>query len=105
MSGTHGAPGGGKSGKGARQRAAEIVGRIAVAAWKVGTAQPQNLPNAEGREALGQQRARDPQVHDAPVRRLKSRCNLPAAHPGLVDLLGNYYRDLPMVMVLVWVGE
>ena len=88
MSGTQGAPWGGKNGKSASQGATEVVGGMAVAARKSRTAQLQNLLDLGGRHASCQQSARDPQVHDAPIRLWESLCNLPAPHPGLVDLCG-----------------
>src|SRR5215470_7668081 len=86
MSGTHGALWGGKNGKGASQGAAQIIGGVAVAAGKSRAAQLQNLVDVGSRHAACQQSASDPQVQDAPVRLGESLCNVPAPHPGLVDL-------------------
>ena len=87
-SGTHGTPWGGENGKRASQCTAQVVGGIAMAAWKSRTAQLQNLGDVGGRHASCQQGASDPQVHDAPVRLQESLRNVPAPHPGLVDFCG-----------------
>jgi len=88
MRGTHGAPWGGKTGESASQCAPEIVGGIAMAAGKSWTAQPQNLLDGGERHASRQQRARYPQIGDAPVGLGKSLHDVPAPHPSLVDLCG-----------------
>ena len=93
MSGTHGAPWGGKSRESTSQGAAQIVGGITVTAGKSGTAQLQNLLDVGSRHAAPQQSACDPQVHDAPVWLWESLCNVPAPHPGLVDLGGAWGRQ------------
>ena len=87
MSGTHSPPWGGKR-ESASQRAAKIIGGVAMAARKSRTAQPQNLLDFDARPALCQQSARHPQIHDAPVRLWKTLRNVPAPHPGLVNLPG-----------------
>ena len=87
MSGTHSPPWGGKR-ESASQRAAKIIGGVAMAARKSRTAQPQNLLDFDARAALCQQSARHPQIHDAPVRLWKALRNVPAPHPGLVNLPG-----------------
>ena len=87
MSGTHSPPWGGKR-ESASQRAAKIIGGVAMAARKSRTAQPQNLLDFDARPALCQQSARHPQIHDAPVRLWKALRNVPAPHPGLVNLPG-----------------
>jgi hypothetical protein len=88
MSGTHSAPWGGKTRNGASQCAANVVGGIAMAAWKSRTSQPQNVLHDGGRHAPCQQSAGDPQVHDAPIWVWKSLPYAPALRPGLVDLSG-----------------
>src|ERR1044071_715152 len=88
MSSTHAAPRGGKSGKSASQGATQVIGGITMAAWKSRTAQPQNLCDIDRTYALRQQSPSDPQVHDAPIRLRKALWNVPAPHPGLVDVCG-----------------
>ena len=85
MSGTQGAPWGGKNGKSAVQRAPKVVVRITMAARKSWAAQLQNLVDVGRRHTACQQRASDPQVHDAPVWLRESLRNVPAAHPALID--------------------
>ena len=85
MNGTQGAPWGGKNGKRAMQRASKVVEWITMTARKSWTAQLQDLLDVGRRHTACQQRASDPQVHDAPVRLQESLGNVPAAHPALVD--------------------
>jgi hypothetical protein len=77
-----------ENGKSARNGAPEIAGGIAVTAWKSGTTQLQYLLSVGGRHASCQQRACDPQIHDAPVRLWKALRDVPAPHPALIDLDG-----------------
>jgi hypothetical protein len=87
MSGTHSAPWGRKR-ESASQRAAKVIGGVAMAARKSRAAQPQNLLDFDARPALCQQSARHPQIYDAPVRLCKALRNVPAPHPELVNLPG-----------------
>jgi len=88
MSGTHSAPGGGKGRPGACHGTAQVVVGVPVAAGKLRASQPENGLDLSWRRALCQQRARDPEIHDAPVRLRKSSGDVPSPHPGLVDLAG-----------------
>ena len=85
MSATQRAPWDGKNGESASQRAAKIIGGVAVAAGKSRTAQSQNLLDVGRRHALCQQRARHPQIHDALVGRCEALQNVPALHPAPLD--------------------
>ena len=88
MSSTHAAPWGGKTGKSASQSATQVIDGMAVAARKSRTTQLQNLLDLGRGYASCQQNASDPKVHDTPVRLGEALANVPAPHPGLIDLCG-----------------
>jgi hypothetical protein len=88
MNGAHSAPWGGKGWKSACHSAAQVVVGVPMAAGKLRASRPENgLDTSRGR-ALRQQRTRDPEIHDTPVRLWKASGDVPSPHPGLVDLAG-----------------
>lgn len=88
MTGTHRGAGRGKRRNSACHRTAQVVFGITVAAGKLRAAQSEDSLGLSRWHALREERAGDPQIHDAPVRAGKALLNVPSAHPRLVDLDG-----------------
>ncbi len=77
MSGAHSAPKGGKGRPRACHGTAQVVIGVTMAAGKLRASSPENGLDLTRGGALRQQRASDPEIHDAPVWLRKSLCNAP----------------------------
>jgi hypothetical protein len=67
----------------AGEGAAQVVVRVAVAAGKVRTGEPENLVHLGGSPTLSQQVPRDPPVDDAPIGLRETFADVPALQAAL----------------------
>ena len=70
------------------QRAAQVVLRIGVRAWKTGAAEPQDSLDLLSGDPTAQQAFGDPQIGNAPVRRRETLRNLQAVQPTGINFPG-----------------
>ena len=77
----------------AGEGAAQVVVRVAVAAGKVRTGEPENHVHLGGSPTLPQQVPRDPPIDDAPIGLGETLADVPALQAALIDPGGERRGD------------